>query len=221
MRILLLLTLLLFSLSGCIEIIEDLTLNSDRSGSYKLTVNLSASKMKVKSLLSMDSLRGRSVPSETDIQKELTSLTTFLNSQNGLSNAKTTINFDDLICKISFDFETLEDLQKGIHTYAAEKAEKPLDFISVFELSPDYFKRNTIRELINEDWTADLNKEDMNQLKESSLVLITRFDKPLAISEEPSISISKNKMASMYRTTLFDLIEHQSIDEYTLLFTDK
>lgn len=31
--------LILTTLSGCIEIIEDLTINADRSGTYKLTQN--------------------------------------------------------------------------------------------------------------------------------------------------------------------------------------
>ncbi len=69
--------LILISLSGCIEIIEDLTINADRSGTYKLTINLSASIMKVKSLMAMDSLHGRKVPGEADIKNELNLLVAF------------------------------------------------------------------------------------------------------------------------------------------------
>lgn len=209
------------TLSGCIEIIEDLTINSDRSGSYKLTINLSASKMKVKSLMAMDSLRGRKVPREADIKNELNLLVSFLNTQQGLSSAKTEINFDDLICKVSVDFETIEDLQKGIHAYTSEKMEEPLDFFTVFELSNDYYKRNAISQLIDENWIEKIDKEDMEQLQESSLVLITRFDKPLAESDLPSVSISKNKMAGMFRTNLVDVIQHKVADDYTLLFMNE
>lgn len=223
MRIIILPFLLIISvaLTGCIEIIEDLTLNSDRSGSYKLTINLSASKMKVKSIMAMDSLRGRKIPRESDIQNELNQLVNFLNTQKGLSAAKTEINFDDLICKISLDFASVEHLQKGLHAYSAEKMEEPFEFFAIYELNDNYFQRNAIRKLIDEDWMDKIDKEDMEQLKESSLVLITRFDKPLADNDLASISISKNKMAGMFRTNLVDVIQHKVADDYKLMFENE
>jgi len=207
-------------LSGCIEIIEDLTINSDRSGSYKLTINLSASKMKVKSLMAMDSLRGQSVPSEADIKKELDLLAGFLTTQKGLSAAKTEINFDDLICKIYVEFEAIEDLQAGFQSYTSEKLEEPLDFIAVFELTPQHFKRNSVSQFVKKEWIEKISKEDMDHLQESSLVLITRFDKPLIESDAPSVSISKNKMAGMFRTNLLDVIQYRIADNYTLVFEE-
>lgn len=223
MRIIILPFLLIISvaLTGCIEIIEDLTLNSDRSGSYKLTINLSASKMKVKSLMAMDSLRGRKIPRESDIKNELNQLVNFLNAQKGLSAAKTEINFDDLICKISLDFASLEDLQKGLHAYSAEKMEEPFEFFAIFELNKEGFKRNAINQFIEQEWVEQISQEDMELMKESSLVLITRFDQPLADSENPSVSISKNKFAGMFRANLVDIIEHKVEDDYTLLFANE
>lgn len=206
------------SLTGCIEIIEDLTLNSDRSGSYKLTINLSASKMKVKSLMAMDSLRGKKVPKESEIKFEMEQLVTFLNAQKGLSAAKSEINFDDLIGKISVDFTTLEELQKGLHAYSATKLEEPFDFFEIFELNETFFKRNAISQFIEDEWVEKISQEDLEQLKESSLVLITRFDKQLKESEHPSVFISKNKMAGMFRTNLVAIIEHKVADDYKLMF---
>ena len=50
-----------FSISSCIEIIDDLTLNSDGTGSFKYTINLSASKIKINSILALDSLDGKKI----------------------------------------------------------------------------------------------------------------------------------------------------------------
>lgn len=135
--------------------------------------------MKVKSLMAMDSLRGKKVPEEAEIKNELNLLVAFLNKQKGLTEAKTEINFDDLICKVSVNFATLEDLQKGIHSYTSSKMEEPNDFFKIFELTNDSFKRNAISQLIDEDVLGKIEKEDLEQLKESSIVLITRFEKPL------------------------------------------
>lgn len=38
---------ILFGASSCVEIIDDLTLNEDGSGTFKYTVNLSSSKVKL------------------------------------------------------------------------------------------------------------------------------------------------------------------------------
>jgi hypothetical protein len=48
--------LILFSFTSCIEIIDDVTVKNDGSGSMKYTINLSASKVKINTILALDSL---------------------------------------------------------------------------------------------------------------------------------------------------------------------
>ena len=50
--------LLLFLLSSCIEIIDDISMNNDGSGTFKYSINLSQSKVKVNSYLALDSING-------------------------------------------------------------------------------------------------------------------------------------------------------------------
>lgn len=57
--------------------------------------------------------------------------------------------------------------------------EEPIDFLKIFELNNDYFKRNAITQWIEEEWLDKIEREDLERLKESSIVLITRFEKPL------------------------------------------
>lgn len=161
------------------------------------------------------------MPEEAEIKNELNLLVAFLNKQKGLTEAKTEINFDDLICKVSVNFATLEDLQKGIHSYTLNKMEEPIDFFKIFELTNDSFKRNAISQLIDEEWLDKIEREDLEQLKESSIVFITRFEKPLKESDIAYVSISKNKMAGMFRTNLLDIIEHKVADSYKLQFLNE
>ena len=58
-------------LTGCVEIIDDLTLNSDGSGCFKYNVNLSSSKIKINAILALDSLDGKRVPTLDEIKKLL------------------------------------------------------------------------------------------------------------------------------------------------------
>lgn len=177
--------------------------------------------MKVKSLMAMDSLRGKKVPSELDIKKELQELIAYLNQQEGLSGAKSDINFDDLICKISVDFDALESLQKGLHSYAEQKSEHPIAPITIVERTDTYYKRSSLRSLIRDEWIKQANEEDLEQLSESSLVLITRFEEPLSASNHPSVTISKNKLAGMYRTNILDLLHNKISDDYMLYFASE
>jgi len=71
-------------LTGCVEIIDDLTLNSDGSGSFKYNVNLSSSKIKINSILALDSLDGKRVPSLDEMKQKITSLHEKLKLQPGI-----------------------------------------------------------------------------------------------------------------------------------------
>ena len=55
-------------LSACIEILDDIKFNADGSGTFKYTINLSSSKVKINSILALDSLDGKKVPSKNEIQ---------------------------------------------------------------------------------------------------------------------------------------------------------
>ena len=60
--------LLILLLTSCIEIIEDLKLNSDGSGTFKYSINLSQSKTKTSAILALDSLYGEKVPKISEIK---------------------------------------------------------------------------------------------------------------------------------------------------------
>ena len=63
------LLVILFSFNSCIEIIDDISIKNDGSGTLKYTVNLSSSKIKINSILALDSLEGKKVPSLSEIQE--------------------------------------------------------------------------------------------------------------------------------------------------------
>jgi hypothetical protein len=53
-------------LTSCIELIDDITINSDGSGKLKYSINLSSSKTECNSLILLDSLNGYKVPKYLD-----------------------------------------------------------------------------------------------------------------------------------------------------------
>ena len=87
-------------LSSCIELIDDITLHNDGSGTFKYSINLSSSRLKVNSILALDSLDGKKVPSMGEIKNKISAFTTALKSQNGLSNVRSEFDEANLILKL-------------------------------------------------------------------------------------------------------------------------
>lgn len=101
-------------LSSCIEIIDDLSMNLDGSGTFKYTVNLSASKVKVNSILALDSFNGKKVPKIDEIESKINQFRELLKNEKGIKSVQTEFNKIDFIAKISVDFSSLDELQTGI-----------------------------------------------------------------------------------------------------------
>ena len=62
---------LFLSLASCIEISDDISFKTDGSGTFKYVVNLSSSKIKVNSILSLDSLDGKKIPSSYQLKEKI------------------------------------------------------------------------------------------------------------------------------------------------------
>ena len=122
--------LVLFGLSSCIEIIDDLSLKSDGSGTFKYSVNLSSSKIKVNSILALDSIDGKKVPSMDDIKQKIDQFIKTLDAQNGISNVKVEENYTDFIFKFQCDFTSVAALQTALK----EVIEEEIDDKNIKEL---------------------------------------------------------------------------------------
>ncbi|MEC3880624.1 hypothetical protein [Parapedobacter sp. 10938] len=57
--------------SSCFQLIKEMTVNSDGSGTFALTANLSQSRSKLASVMLLDSINGHKVPSKPDVRKEI------------------------------------------------------------------------------------------------------------------------------------------------------
>jgi len=205
-------SILLFSLSACIEIIDDLTINEDGSGTFKYTVNLSSSKIKVNSILALDSLDGNKVPSLMEIKKKLSELTLSLKEKEGISNVVFSADYDNFIFKMTCDFRSLTVLQNAVKELAI-KENKGKD---IPELQKEWltFENDTlIRSIpkITMIKANKINKRDSELLKEGNYTSITRFSKEVEDFNNESAKLSKNKKAIMIRTNAYSLTRNPQL----------
>ncbi|MEN9968176.1 MAG: hypothetical protein RIR94_348 [Bacteroidota bacterium] len=214
--------LLIGLLSACIEISDDLTLNNDGSGTLRYKINLSASKVKVNSILALDSLDGKPVPSKAQISAKINEFVRILDAQVGISNVLVEENYTDFIFKFSCDFSSIRNLQDGIKLSIAQISnEKISTSADQFWLSWD---GNTLVRSIPSYITQQIKNyklEDAELLKEGVYTSIARFERPVASFENKLGTLSKNQLAVMVRTNTFELKENQHLLDNTIVLTPR
>ena len=114
MRLPFLCFLLLLSLNSCIEILDDISFNADGSGKLNYTINLSSSKLKINSILALDSLDGQKVPDKEDIKDKIAAVITTLMNQDGISAVALTEDYENYVFKLSLSFRDINALMSGV-----------------------------------------------------------------------------------------------------------
>lgn len=207
--------------TSCIEIIDDLTINPDGSGTFKYTVNLSSSKVKINSYLALDSLDGKRVPSKDEIIARINAIMNSLSQEEGISDLVFDGNYTDYVFKLSFDFKSIDGLQKAIKEMvkneSKEKTIKELD-ASWISITDNAFNRSIPK--IKIERTSQLKPEEISELKNAFYTSITRFDTEIRSSENSTATIAKNKKAVMIRKDIYSVIQNTSILDNTIYLAD-
>lgn len=208
---------LCFTLSSCIEILDDVTFNPDGSGEFKYTINLSSSKLKINSILALDSLDGKKVPSKLELQEKVSDLIGVLNCQEGIREVSVEENYDNYILKVSLHFDNVESLLAAFKETMEEVGNTAVedtsnynwvfwDGLTLIRQIPDLssFKFRLVK------------KEDQELMRSGMYTSISRFDSPVDQIENPSAILSKNNKAVMLRSSLFDVFGNPSIMDNTI-----
>lgn len=205
---------LLLGLTSCIEIIDDITFNLDGSGSLNYTINLSSSKIKINSILALDSIEGQPVPSIHEIERKIEAFKTSFASKDGISNVSMESDFTNYLFKLKCDFESIEALQAGIKEVVVEFSKKKnLEGLDHDWLSWD---RNSLVRSIPEftiEKTKQWKAEDIEQMKQGIYMSITRFEGTVDHVENKNAVISKNRKAVMIKTNPHALMENHHLLE--------
>ncbi len=222
-KILILLLVIPICLSSCVEIIDDLSLNADGSGTFKYTINLSSSKVKVNGMLNLDSLNGKKVLKLPEIKAKINQFKTTLASQPGISNVKTETNDVEYIVKLSCDFTDVGKLQSAIKNSLASldaDIKNSSDF-SFNWISWDGKKLERSIPDFSQKQLKDLKQEDIDLLKTGNYTVISRFYKPVEKYDNSNASISKSRTAVMLKTNTFSLTKNSKILENTIYLNQK
>ena len=112
--------ILLFLLTSCVELIDEIQLNNDGSGKFKYVINLSQSRSNVSSMLLLDSINGKKNLKLPEIKQKINSFKLTLAKQEGISNVIVVENYTDYIIKFECNFENLDKLKKAFENSLQE-----------------------------------------------------------------------------------------------------
>lgn len=218
-----LLTPLIFLFSSCFELIEDTTFNEDGSGIYKVTLNMSSSQTRLNSVMAMDSIDGKKVPSEQDLQLEIETFIAALNEQKGIKNAKATLSTEEWILKFSCAFDDLSALKNGLNSATSKWQKKDQKIGDYFEISfSDTGYRRKINTQFSDQWKSKASEdEDYNKLKEGKCVFIQRFPKPISTTSRDDVNIAKNGLACMLMLSPYEIIQNPEELSYSVTLEDQ
>lgn len=197
----------LFNLTSCIELIDDLTINSDGSGKFKYLVNLSSSKVEVTSLLAIDTIDGHKVPEVSEIKLKISQFEKQMLSQPGISNVNIESDWQNYIFKFSCDFNNLDNLQNALRNSVDNintngyKLHYESNWIN---WSGTSLTRDTPNLVTDQLFNLKYIKEE--ELKFAKYTTISRFDKEITRFDNNLTVLSKNKKSAMIQIDLHSLI---------------
>ncbi len=200
----------LLLLTGCFEIIEEVTLNNDGSGDVTLTLNLSRSKTKINSIMLLDSVNNYRVPSEVEVKKHFAEIVKTVKNTNGITNVSNTIDMEEFIFTLSCSFDNVDALNTVISNFSSKKEAQRIKNHKhfAFDKATQTFTRSYHYDVAKE--IKNTNMEDRKVFETASIRSIYRFSKPIVSSENKMAKISGSKKAIMLKVSAQDIIKNRN-----------
>ncbi len=206
-----------FGYSSCFEIVEEINLNDDGTGSFSLTINMSQSKIQVNSMMLLDSVNGRPVPKIENLKKAMRRVEYELKSDSAISKLEITENWEDYIFSISGDFQNIDALNKAIkniNTIFTPKGYMP-ELYDNFKYENSSFERMFSYNLLNQ--YNSLSQKDKTVFKNAKYTTVYRFSSPVKSYSNPDALKSKSGKAIMLKVNVRELVTNKKSIKNTIL----
>jgi hypothetical protein len=205
-------------LTGCFELIEEVSYSDAEAGTYLLTLNCSKSKSRLKALIKLDTFMNMNIPSEGEVRRHFQLAHDAVSKVPGITAADYTIDDENFIFTFSFKFDKTESMNKAINNAAMAVTNKSvLPYYNVFSYHNDTF----VRRKTPNDSAAQQIKNSQQHLKlitGSKVTSIYRFQKQVLKSSNTKAAISKNKKAVMLQYDLPKILLDPSLFTNTITF---
>ncbi|MDQ3110243.1 MAG: hypothetical protein M3R17_10140 [Bacteroidota bacterium] len=200
----------IFLLTGCFEIVEDITLHKNGSGTFFYTINLSQSKTRLDGILKLDSTDGYRVPKRKEIDENILKTKATLEKSPGITNVIIGSDWVNYIFTLKFDFNSVNNLNLAVETVSAELAsdhKRIPEAADNFAFTGKIFDRKSHYNAKVQ--SPKLTAQDKEILKDASYTCIFRFDEMVSVNSNKDTKISKSGKSVMLKLNMLQLATGQ------------
>ena len=196
-------------LQSCFEVIEQVQLKDDGSGSYQVTLNMSQSKTKLSSIMKLKTINDHPVPSKGEILDRLDEIKAELSKTSGITNVKTSMDFSNFICVISLDFSSVSQLNKAIHNVKVSENAKGamLNDDFSYDAKEKVFERKNVYSL--KDVYTKMSNADKEVFTAASFTGIYKFGSEVSSVSNSDAKISASKKAVMVKLNAASILKQK------------
>jgi hypothetical protein len=202
------LALLSFALTGCFEIVEDITVHADGTGTFSYTVNMSQSKAQLDGIMKLDSTEGYRVPRKSSIMADIETAKKTLNNLKGISAVSSTADWMNYIFNIKFNFNSVQTLNTSLEALSEQFTS---DHKRIPEASDNFFWTGKAFERKShydaKTMAPKLGQKDKDILRKATYTCIYRFDTDVQSCSNTDAQISKNGKSVMLRLNMLQLAQ--------------
>lgn len=198
-----------FFLISCLDVVEEIDLNNNKGGKATYTFNASQSKIKLSTLLKLDSIDGYKIPKLYEVEQELKKAVLELNSKKGISGANYIFNKEAYILTLNLNFTSIYYLDDAIRTlsYWNKSNWKPSQ--AFYTYKSNRFKKITPVIAVKEKDLKEVEKRK-ETLQEGSYVFILRNSDGTLTPANTKLRLSGNKKAVLFRENLYELTKYRN-----------
>lgn len=215
-QVLLFIPLLL--LTSCFDIVDKATVKADGSGEYTLILNASKSKTRLASISKMETVNGKKIPKKAEIEAKINEAARIFKATPGISNVKTSMDFDNYIIRLSCNFKRIENINAGLEQLKAKNILGKMIPTQIYSqnLAKKTFTRNKINTFKNEyDKMSKADKEIFNDAKYTSVL---QFENTIKSQTNSAYLLSPNRKAVKLEAKVLDFILQKKQIQNNILF---
>ncbi|WP_159472668.1 hypothetical protein [Chryseobacterium sp. 18068] len=215
-QVFLLIPLLL--LMSCFDILDKVNVKADGSGEYSLILNASKSKTRLASISKMETVNGKKVPKKAEIEAKINQAASIFKNVPGISNVKTSMDFDNYIIKLSCNFKKIENLNAGLEQLKTKNVLGKMIPTQIYsnDSTKKIFTRNKINTFKSDyDKLSTADKEVFNNAKYTSVL---QFENIIKSQSNSAYQLSPNKKAMKLEGNILDFILQKKQIQNTITF---
>ena len=181
------------TLSSCFDVVEEINMKNNGSGSIVGTLNMSKSRTKVSSLMKLDKIDGFKIPNQTEIRNQVTTLVQLLKNTKGISNVNYFQNIDALN---SYTATLAKHFKSNLNNYSNYSYDlNKKTFVRSYKHNPNAKKE-----------FDKLKPENQKSFDQAFYTSIYRFQNPIIKQGNVLGKVSGNKQAVMIKVPIATLI---------------